>query len=84
MLYSKEKHNLNRRRYQMKFYNVRKKAAVEIPDEQCTKRIYVKRNPDGTMSNKKTYGVTAVDDDGTKCTKFLKKDVYEALKCKEA
>lgn len=68
----------------MKFYNVRKKAAVEIPDEQCTKKVYVKRDAKGNYTDKKTYGVTAIDDDGTRVTKFLRKDVYDSLTCKEA
>jgi hypothetical protein len=64
----------------MKFYNVRKKAAVEIPDEKCIKKIYVKRDAQGRAS-KQTYGVTAIDDDGTRVTKFLKKDVFDQLNC---
>lgn len=68
----------------MKFYNVRKKTAVEVPDEKCTKRVYTKRDAKGNLSDKKTYGVTAIDDDGTKLTKFVKKELFDKLPCPEA
>lgn len=65
----------------MKFYNVRSRETVEIPDSKC-----VKAKSDRTTSTGKrtTYIVKAVAKDGTKLTKFVSKDAYAALKCKLA
>ena len=62
----------------MQFYNVRKKEKVEISDDKV-KAVKYER----TTKNGKTvirYGVRAVDDDGTKLTKFCNREVYDSLK----
>lgn len=61
----------------MQFYNVRKKEKVEISGDNV-KAVKYER----TTKNGKTvirYGVRAVDDDGTKLTKFCNKEVYDSL-----
>jgi len=62
----------------MKFYNVRKKCSVTIPDAKCTKR-----KCDGNGGNRTTYMIKAVDVDGTKLTRFTNKEAYDALQCPE-
>ncbi len=61
----------------MKFYNVRKKCAVTIPDAKCTKRKVAGKG-------RTTYMVKAVDVDGTKLTLFTNQSTYDALQCPEA
>ena len=61
----------------MKFYCVKTKEHVEVKDADCVK---VKNAlPGGRVS----YMVRGVDANGNKVVKFLKKDAWEALKCKE-
>jgi hypothetical protein len=60
----------------MKFYNVRKKCRVIIPDSKCTKRKIEGKT-------RTTYMVKAVDVDGTKLTLFTNKEIYDALACPE-
>ena len=64
----------------MKFYNVKKKAHVEIADAKCEKVQYPRETSKGTQIR---YGVKAVDDDGTHLTIFVSKDAYDKLNCKE-
>ena len=61
----------------IEFYNVRKKAKVSVSVEDITPVVY----NNVTKTGKKTtrYGLKAVDDDGTKLTKFCSKAVYEEL-----
>ena len=62
----------------MQFYNVRKKEKVEISEDKI-KAVKYER----TTKNGKTvirYGLRAVDDDGTKLTKFCNREVYDSLK----
>ena len=61
----------------IEFYNVRKKVKVSIAVEDITPVVY----NNVTKTGKKTtrYGLKAVDEDGTKLTKFCSKDVYEEL-----
>lgn len=58
----------------MQFYNVKKKAKVDVSEDMVKKTTY---------TNKKTgrvsYAVRAVDDDGTHLTKFVSKDAYDGL-----
>lgn len=63
----------------MKFYNVRKRASVEICDSKCTKRVAARTLKDG--SSRDSYIVSAVDDDGTKLNLFVSKAVFDATNC---
>jgi len=63
------------------FYNVKKKAKVSIGEDKITKVKYEKTNNDG--SKKVSYAFKAVDDDGTKLTKFASEASWKASKAKE-
>ena len=67
-----------RRRTEMDFYNVKKREHVKIADKDCEKVIYKRKTATGIQER---YAAKAVDDDGTKLTKFLSKDAYDKLKC---
>ncbi len=56
----------------MQFYNVRKRQKVEVPDDKLTKTSYQARGAT-------RYAVRAVDDDGTKLTKFVNKETWDSL-----
>jgi hypothetical protein len=60
----------------VKFYNVKKRESVEIPENQCKKKIYKKTKGGGP---KESYALRAVDNDGTNLTKFIKKADFDAL-----
>lgn len=61
----------------IEFYNVKKKTKVQVSESNVEKKTYERI----TKSGKKTirYALAAVDDDGTKLTKFCSKDVYDSL-----
>ena len=61
----------------IKFYNVRKKDHVEIEESSVKKEKYEKPTKTGKLSIR--YALKAVDDDGTKLTKFCSKADYDAL-----
>lgn len=56
----------------MKFYNLKVKAKVEVPDSECVKVIFNK----GT--NKERYAFRAVTATGDKLMKFCNKADYDA------
>ena len=58
----------------MQFYNVKKKAKVEIDESQVQKTTYV-----NAKTGRTSYAVKAVDDDGVKLTKFMSQADWEAL-----
>lgn len=62
----------------MDFYNVKKRAHVKIADKDCEKVVYKRETATGIQER---YAAKAIDDDGTKLTKFLSKDAYDKLKC---
>ncbi len=62
----------------MKFYNVKKRESVEIPESECKKVVYKRETSKGVQER---YAVRAQDDDGTNLTKFLKKADYDKLSC---
>jgi hypothetical protein len=62
----------------MKFYNVKKRASVEIPESGCKKVVYKRETSKGVQER---YAVRAKDDDGTSLTKFLKKADFDKLSC---
>ena len=62
------------------FYNVRKKATVEIFEDKCTKCTYEKESKTGKKVIR--YAVKA-EEEGTKVTKFIGKADYDDLTCNE-
>jgi hypothetical protein len=61
----------------IEFYNVRKKIKVEIPSEEVKTAVYERTTKTGKLTTR--YAVKAVDEDGTKLTKFCSKDTYDEL-----
>ncbi len=57
----------------MEFYNVKKRAKVNVPDTKLKKKAY------GEGTNRVRYAARAVDDDGTNLTKFISKETYDSL-----
>lgn len=60
----------------MQFYNVKKRAKVEVSDSDLKKKKYEGRGG-------YRYAVRAVDDDGTHLTKFVKKELFDSLNVPE-
>ena len=58
------------------FYNVKKKAKVSIDDSKIEKVKYEKETKSGSVQVR--YAFKAVDDDGTKLTKFCSKADWDA------
>jgi len=65
----------------MEFYNVKKRAKVEVAEAKCTKVVYERTTKAGTKQ--KRYAVKAKDDDGTNLTKFVTQEAYDKLTCKK-
>ena len=61
----------------IEFYNVKKKAKVQIAESQVKGHIYEKTTKTGKKSIR--YGLKAVDEDGTKLTKFCSKADYDKI-----
>jgi len=61
----------------IEFYNVRKKEKVQIDSSQVEKKVYTRTTKTGKISER--YAFKAVDDDGTKMTKFCSKADYDNL-----
>ena len=61
----------------IEFYNVKKKTKVQISESAVEKKTYERTSKTGKVSIR--YALAAVDDDGTKLTKFCSKDVYDSL-----
>ena len=61
----------------IEFYNVRKKEKVQIEDSEVTKKSIEKTTKTGKLSIR--YSLKAVDDDGTKLTKFCSKADYDKV-----
>ena len=61
----------------IEFYNVRKKAKVQISEDQVEKKEYKRTLKSGKESIR--YAFAAVDEDGTKLTKFCNKADYDSL-----
>jgi hypothetical protein len=62
----------------IEFYNVKKKAKVKISESGIEKVKFEKATKDGKMRVR--YAFKAVDEDGTKLTRFCSKADYDALK----
>jgi hypothetical protein len=62
----------------IEFYNVKKKAKVQIPDEEVKKVKFEKASKNGVIRVR--YAFKAVDEDGTKLTKFCSEADYNSFK----
>ncbi|HAR67853.1 MAG TPA: hypothetical protein DCR55_16845 [Lentisphaeria bacterium] len=65
----------------VEFYNVKKRAKVQIDDSKITKVKWEKTSKDGKVQVR--FGLKAKDDDGTNLTKFVKQADWEASSAKE-
>ena len=61
----------------IEFYNVRKKKKVSINEADVKKQSYEKTTKTGKQSIR--YAFKAVDEDGTKLTKFCSKADHDKL-----
>jgi hypothetical protein len=61
----------------IEFYNVKKKTKVQISESSVEKKKYEKITKTGKTSIR--YSLKAVDDDGTKLTKFCSKEDYDSI-----
>jgi predicted metalloprotease with PDZ domain len=61
----------------IEFYNVKKKQKVQVDSSKVTKHTYEKTAKSGKLTIR--YALKAVDEDGTKLTKFCSKAVYEEI-----
>lgn len=61
----------------IEFYNVKKKAKVQIAADLVEKKQYNTVTKKGKETTR--YAFKAVDDDGTKLTKFCSKADYDKL-----
>lgn len=61
----------------IEFYNVKKKSKVKINESDIEKKTYERVTKSGKKSIR--YALAAVDDDGTKLTKFCSKDTYDSI-----
>ncbi len=61
----------------IEFYNVRKKQKVQINESEITKKTIEKETKSGKLSIR--YCLKAVDDDGTKLTRFCSKADFDSL-----
>jgi hypothetical protein len=61
----------------IEFYNVKKKKKVKIDSDKVTKEKYEKPSKNGSIRVR--YALKAVDDDGTKLTKFCSEADYNSL-----
>lgn len=62
----------------MYFYNVKKRLNTNIDDSKVTKVKFT-----NSKTGQETYAFQAVDDDGTKLTRFVGRDKWEAAKFPE-
>lgn len=61
----------------IEFYNVKKKEKVLISEQKVSKKTYEKTTKSGKLSIR--YSLKAVDDDGTKLTKFCTKADFDSV-----
>tara|TARA_R100000773_G_C4159455_1_gene77947 strand:+ start:434 stop:625 length:192 start_codon:yes stop_codon:yes gene_type:complete len=62
----------------IEFYNVKKKEKVKISEEEVQKVKFEKESKNGSIRIR--YAFKAVDEDGTKLTKFCSESDYNSLK----
>jgi hypothetical protein len=61
----------------IEFYNVKKKQKVQIAESSVEKHKYENTTKTGKLSIR--YALKALDDDGTKLTKFCSKEDYDSI-----
>lgn len=61
----------------IEFYNVKKKQKVQVDASKVSKHAYEKTAKSGKLTIR--YALKAVDEDGTKLTKFCSKADYDAI-----
>mgnify|MGYP001394395424 FL=1 len=61
----------------IEFYNVKKKQKVLIESSEVSKHSYEKTSKAGKLTIR--YALKAVDEDGTKLTKFCSKADYDSI-----
>ena len=61
----------------IEFYNVKKKSKVQVSKSSVEKKKYEKTTKTGKLSIR--YALKAVDNDGTKLTKFCSKEDYDSI-----
>lgn len=61
----------------IEFYNVKKKKKVKVDPSIVTKHAYEKTTKAGKLSIR--YALKAIDEDGTKLTKFCSKADYDSV-----
>lgn len=59
----------------IEFYNVRSKKKVQVPEERVSKSVYTKKTKKGVERTR--YAFKAVDEDGTKLTRFCSKADFD-------
>ena len=64
----------------IEFYNVKKRAKVNLDESSVQKTKYSKKTSKGTQVR---YAFKAVDNDGTKLTKFCSEADYKKSSAKE-
>ena len=65
----------------IEFYNVKKREKVQISESDVQKIKYERELKDGSTQTR--YALKAVDDDGTKLTKFCSQKDWDAIKAPE-
>ena len=61
----------------IEFYNVKKKTKVSIDESKVEKHVYERKLKSGKIQNR--YAFKAVDEDGTKLTKFCSKADFDSV-----
>ena len=61
----------------IEFYNVKKKSKVSIDESKVEKKTYEKVSKSGKKTTR--YAFAAVDEDGTKLTKFCSKEAFDSI-----
>ena len=61
----------------IEFYNVKKKSKVSIDESKVEKKTYERTSKSGKKTIR--YAFAAVDEDGTKLTKFCSKEAYDSI-----
>lgn len=62
----------------IEFYNVKKKKKVKISESEVNKVKFEKESKNGSIRVR--YAFKAIDEDGTKLTKFCSEADYNSLK----
>jgi hypothetical protein len=61
----------------VEFYNVKKKTKVQVDRDRVSKHAYEKASKMGSLVIR--YALKAVDEDGTKLSKFCSKADYDSI-----